>query len=163
MILLGYLMALIVGVFLGLFGGGGSILTVPILVYIMGVNPISATAYSLFVVGVAALFGTQRYISKKQINIKIGLLFAIPSFVGVFASRKWILTALPDVIHFSELFALTKDTFILILFAVIMLLASLSMIFSWKPKASQASNNYIMIILDGFIVGIITGLVGAGG
>lgn len=163
MILLGYLMALIVGIFLGLFGGGGSILTVPILVYIMGVNPISATAYSLFVVGLAALFGTQRYISKKQINIKIGLLFAIPSFIGVFASRKWILTALPDVIHFSELFPLTKDTFILILFAVIMLLASLSMIFSWKPKASQASNNYIMIILDGFIVGIITGLVGAGG
>ncbi|MBL6657961.1 MAG: sulfite exporter TauE/SafE family protein [Flavobacteriales bacterium] len=163
MIVLGYLMALIVGVFLGLFGGGGSILTVPILVYIMGISPVSATAYSLFVVGVAALFGAQRYILKKQINIKIGVLFAIPSFIGVFASRKWILTSLPEVMHFSEQFSLSKDTFILILFALIMLLASLSMIFSWRPKPSQSSNNYMMIILDGFIVGIVTGLVGAGG
>lgn len=156
-------MALLAGVFLGLFGGGGSILAVPILVYIMGVNPISATAYSLFVVGVAALFGVQRYISKKQINIKIGLLFAIPSFIGVFASRKWILTSIPDFIHFTDFLSLSKHTFILILFALIMLLASFSMIFSWHPKSAQLSNNLPMIILDGFIVGIITGLVGAGG
>ena len=163
MSLLGYFLALVVGVFLGLFGGGGSILTVPILVYIMGINPISATAYSLFIVGVASLFGTQRYISSKQINVKIGLIFAIPSFIGVFSSRKWLLPALPDVMEFSETVFITKETLILILFAIIMLLASLSMIFSWQPKALQANNNYHWIIVDGLIVGIVTGLVGAGG
>jgi uncharacterized membrane protein YfcA len=163
MILLGYFLALIAGVFLGLFGGGGSILIVPILVYLMGINPISATAYSLFIVGIASLFGSQQYIYKNQINIKIGLIFALPSFIGVFTSRKWVLPNIPEILHISDILSISKETFILVFFALVMLLASLSMIFSWKPKSLSASNNYLWIIIDGFIVGIITGLVGAGG
>jgi len=91
-------LALIAGVFLGLFGGGGSILIVPILVYLIGINPISATAYSLFIVGIASLFGSQQYIYKNQINIKIGLIFALPSFIGVFTSRKWVLPSIPEIL-----------------------------------------------------------------
>ena len=73
--ILGYVGALIVGLVLGLLGGGGSILTVPILVYVLGYNPVVATAYSLFVVGSSSLVGTIQKLRKGLADIKIGLAF----------------------------------------------------------------------------------------
>ena len=99
MVLVAYFMALIVGITLGILGSGGSILTVPILVYVIGINPVSATAYSLFVVGVSALVGAQRFFKNGEINYKISLYFAIPSLFGVFVSRKWILPNLSRVLY----------------------------------------------------------------
>ena len=105
MVLIAYFLALIVGIILGLLGSGGSILTVPILVYFMDINPVSATAYSLFVVGASALVGAQRFFNKGEINYKISLYFAIPSLLGVFVSRKWIIPNLSESLHFFNFFS----------------------------------------------------------
>ena len=163
MIFIAYFLALLVGVVLGLLGGGGSILTVPILVYVLDLTPVTATAYSLFIVGVSALVGAQRFFKRGDINFKVSIYFAIPSLIGVYFCRTWIVPNLPDTILFFDFFSIQKNTFILVFFGVIMLLASLSMLFSWKLSAKNRVNNFLLIALDGIIVGIITGFVGAGG
>ena len=161
---MGYILAIVIGVVLGLIGGGGSILAVPILVYILGVNPIQATAYSLFIVGLSALIGARKHYQLGNINFKIGILFATPSFIGVFLSRKWLLPAIPHKLLELNSFILFKDSFLMILFAILMLFAAYSMlsrkVLNQKPIIQI---NILKITLDGFIVGIVTGLVGAGG
>ena len=161
---MGYILAIVIGVVLGLIGGGGSILAVPILVYVLGVDPIQATAYSLFIVGLSALIGARKHYQLGNINFKIGILFAAPSFIGVFLSRKWLLPAIPHKLLELNSFILFKDSFLMILFAILMLFAAYSM-FSRKELNQKPINqiNILKIILDGFIVGIVTGLVGAGG
>lgn len=161
---MGYILAIVIGVVLGLIGGGGSILAVPILVYILGVNPIQATAYSLFIVGLSALIGARKHYQLGNINFKIGILFAAPSFIGVFLSRKWLLPAIPHKLLELNSFILFKDSFLMILFAILMLFAAYSML-SRKVLNQKPINqiNILKITLDGFIVGIVTGLVGAGG
>ncbi|MGC6490222.1 MAG: sulfite exporter TauE/SafE family protein [Flavobacteriales bacterium] len=163
MILLGYILAIIVGILLGVFGGGGTILTVPILVYIMGVDAVSATAYSLFIVGITALIGTLRYYQNKLIDFKIGILFAIPSFLGVFISRIYFLPKIPETLTLLDYLVVGKDKLILLLFALIMLLSAFSMIFSWRPKQTNSNTKLSFILLDGLVVGILTGIIGAGG
>ena len=163
--LYGLLGALVIGIVLGLTGGGGSILTVPILVYLLSVNPVTATAYSLFVVGTTALFGTLRNAQKGMIEYKTGIVFAVPAFIAVFLTRKFIIPALPDVIFTFNEFVCTKDLAVMIFFAFIMLMASVSMIRTRIEVAVKEGGNfnYPLIIIEGFLVGILTGLVGAGG
>ncbi|MBT3920592.1 MAG: sulfite exporter TauE/SafE family protein [Flavobacteriaceae bacterium] len=163
--LYGLLGALVIGIVLGLTGGGGSILTVPILVYLLSVNPVTATAYSLFVVGTTALFGTLRNAQKGMIEYKTGIVFAVPAFIAVFLTRKFIIPALPDVIFTFNEFVFTKDLAVMIFFAFIMLMASVSMIRTRIEVAVKEGENfnYPLIIIEGFLVGILTGLVGAGG
>lgn len=150
---------------LGLTGGGGSILTVPILVYLLSINPVTATAYSLFVVGTTALFGTIRNARKGMIEYRIAIVFAIPAFIAVYLTRKLIIPAIPDTIFTLNEFVFTKDLSIMIFFAIIMLLASISMIKEKKKVAlkDEVNFNYPTIIIEGFVVGALTGLVGAGG
>ena len=164
MIALGYLGALIIGIVLGLIGGGGSILTVPIFVYLFDVNPILATAYSLFVVGVTALAGAIRNFQNNQIDFKTGIIFAIPSFLGVYIARAYLLDLIPNQILFFSL-SIQKETVIMIFFAIIMLIASYFMIRGHKEDNGSIEINYSNLILtfEGFIVGILTGIVGAGG
>jgi uncharacterized membrane protein YfcA len=161
----GLIGALVIGVVLGLTGGGGSILTVPILVYLLSVNPVTATAYSLFVVGTTALFGTIRNVQKGMIEYRIAIVFAIPAFIAVYLTRKLIIPAIPDTIFTLNEFVFTKDLFIMILFAIMMLLASISMIKERKEVAlkEEVNFNYALITIEGFVVGALTGLVGAGG
>ena len=161
----GLIGALVIGVVLGLTGGGGSILTVPILVYLLSINPVTATAYSLFVVGTTALFGTIRNAQKGMIEYRIAIVFAIPAFIAVYLTRKLIIPAIPDTIFTLNEFVFTKDLSIMILFAIIMLLASISMIKERKEVAlkEEVNFNYALIIIEGFVVGALTGLVGAGG
>ncbi|WP_298902877.1 sulfite exporter TauE/SafE family protein [uncultured Psychroserpens sp.] len=163
----GYFGALLIGLVLGLIGGGGSILTVPILVYLMSVNPITATAYSLFVVGVSSVFGTIQNIKKGLVDFKTALVFAIPAFIAVYLARKLIVPAIPETIFTVGDFILTKDIGIMVFFAIIMLLASISMIKERKvtPKSSPTNVkfNYPVIIIEGLAVGVLTGIVGAGG
>ncbi|MDA9898217.1 sulfite exporter TauE/SafE family protein [Flavobacteriales bacterium] len=163
MIVLGYFLALFVGILLGLIGGGGSILTVPILVYIMGVSPVSATAYSLFIVGISALVGAHRFFKNGHVNFRISLFFGIPSLIGVFLCRKWIVPSLPESFSFFHILTINKDSFILIVFALVMLIASFPMLFSWKMPERKQNNKPFLIAVDGILVGIITGFVGAGG
>lgn len=163
--ILGYFGALLVGLVLGLIGGGGSILTVPILVYLLHINPVTATAYSLFVVGSSALVGAIKNIQKGLVNFKTAIVFAIPAFIAVYITRKFLVPAIPDVLFSIGDFEVTKDIAIMVFFAIIMLLASISMIRGRKEQSEETeiSYNYPLIIVEGFVVGILTGIVGAGG
>ena len=163
--LYGLVGALVIGTVLGLTGGGGSILTVPVLVYLLSVNPVTATAYSLFIVGSTALVGAIRNAQKGMIEYKVGIVFAIPAFISVFLTRKVIVPSIPEVIFTLDSFILTKDMVVMIFFAVIMLAASISMIRERKEVVlkKDVQFNYPLIIIEGLVVGVLTGLVGAGG
>ena len=163
--ILGYIGALLVGLTLGLLGGGGSILTVPILVYLLGTNPVLATAYSLFVVGTTSLVGAIRNMANGMVDMKIAVVFAIPAFLAVYLTRRFLVPAIPDEIFTVGNFILTKDLGIMLFFAVIMLAASYSMIKGRKEEQTEKRKklNIPLIILEGFIVGVLTGIVGAGG
>lgn len=163
---IGYAASIIMGVTLGLMGGGGSILTVPIMVYLFQVQPATATGYSLFVVGATALIGSISYFRRGDVDIRNGLSFAIPSFLGVYASRAWIVPGLPKVIATFGAVTLTKDMVIMGTFAILMVIASYSMIKGRKSKEqAQLSSGQRMglMVLQGLIVGVIAGFVGAGG
>ena len=136
--LLGYLGALIVGLVLGLIGGGGSILTVPILVYFIGLNPVVATAYSLFVVGVTSVIGAYKNFKKGLVDVKTAIIFAIPAFIAVYITRRFLVPTIPDSVFTLAGFEVTKNIFIMLFFAIIMLLASFSMI---KAKKNTQIDN----------------------
>jgi uncharacterized membrane protein YfcA len=165
--IIGYLASIIIGISLGLIGGGGSILTVPVLVYLLGVKPLEATAYSLFIVGLTSLVGSAGYFRKGLVNLKTTIIFGIPSIIAVFATRAFIIPAIPnEILHIGKL-VLTKDILLMTLFAVLMIAASWSMIRKEKkcedcPEEPQTFN-IPLILLEGVVVGILTGLVGAGG
>jgi uncharacterized membrane protein YfcA len=166
--LLGYLGALIVGLVLGLIGGGGSILTVPILVYLIGLNPIIATAYSLFVVGVTSVIGAIKNFQKGLVDLKTSVVFAIPALITVYLTRRFLVSLIPDVVFTVGDFEVTNAVFIMVFFAIVMLLASLSMIRTPKnnsndDETSDIIYNYPLIGLEGIVVGVLTGIVGAGG
>ncbi len=164
--ILGFIGALFIGLVLGLIGGGGSILTVPILVYLLAINPVLATAYSLFVVGVSALIGALRNISKGLVDFRTAIVFAIPAFIAVYSARKFLVPAIPDSLLMIGDFELTKNIAIMVFFAIIMLLASISMIRNKRKDSGEETEvkyNYPLIILEGLVVGLVTGIVGAGG
>lgn len=165
--IIGFAAAILIGVSLGLIGGGGSILTVPVLVYILDVDPVLATAYSLFVVGSTSLVGAGTFMKKGLVNYKTAIVFAIPSFIAVFLTRKFLVPWLPDPLFTLGETAITKNVGIMVFFALIMLAASISMITGKKckdcPENEEVKFNYPMIALEGSIVGVITGIVGAGG
>lgn len=165
--LVGYAAAIIIGVSLGLIGGGGSILTVPVLVYILGIDPVLATAYSLFVVGSTSLVGSFTYMRKQLVDYKTALVFAVPTFIAVFLTRKFVVPSLPDPLFAMGEMQVTKSIGIMVFFAIIMLAASYSMIKGSGKKDSEEENevkfNIPLIAVEGLVVGLITGLVGAGG
>ncbi len=165
--ILGYFGALLIGVVLGLIGGGGSILTVPIFVYLMVINPVTATAYSLFVVGVSSAFGAFQNIKKGLVDFKTAIIFAIPAFIAVYLTRRFLIPIIPSEMFTFENFIFTKDIAIMLFFAIIMALASFTMIRDKKEYRAIASEttifNYPLILIEGFVVGILTGFVGAGG
>ncbi|HUH74975.1 MAG TPA: sulfite exporter TauE/SafE family protein [Chitinophagales bacterium] len=163
----GYIASILIGISLGLIGGGGSILTVPVLVYLFSVDAVLATGYSLFIVGTTSAIGSVNYFRKNLVNIKTAIIFGIPSIIAVFLTRAYIVPAIPnDILHIGEL-VITKNLFIMALFAVLMLAASFSMI-KKSTIAVDAENgvqkfNYPLIIVEGIVVGTLTGIVGAGG
>lgn len=165
--ILGYFGALLIGLVLGLIGGGGSILTVPVLVYLFSVSPVTATAYSLFVVGSSSLVGAGRNLQKKRVGFHTALAFAIPAVISVFCTRKFIVPAIPEVILRMDQLVITKDVGIMILFAVLMLIASFSMILDreklLEEKKEESGPWYGLLVPLGFLTGLVTGLVGAGG
>lgn len=170
MLVAGYSLALLMGLTLGIIGGGGSILTVPILVYLLGVSPVEATAYSLLVVGLTALVGAWRYHLQRLINIPVGLNFAVPSVLGVWLARAYALPLMPEVLIDTRGFTLSKDAFVMILFAALMIIVALFMLRP-KPVADERSQAAALetaprkglIALEGLGVGAVTGIVGAGG
>ncbi|MGV3540819.1 MAG: sulfite exporter TauE/SafE family protein [Rufibacter sp.] len=181
---IGYLAALLIGISLGLIGGGGSILTVPTLVYLMGLNPVIATAYSLFIVGITSLAGSFRFYRKGLVSLKTAAVFGVPSILSVYATRRYVVPTLPEIICSIGSFEVTRDILLMLLFACLMVFASVSMIRQdQKPKISVDENidttvlkgaarvgtninpsfNFAAILAEGALVGVFTGLVGAGG
>ncbi|KQK26183.1 permease [Chryseobacterium aquaticum] len=163
----GYIASVLIGISLGLIGGGGSILTLPVLVYLFGIDAFLATEYSLFIVGVSSVIGSISYFRKGFVNFKIVLLFGIPSIISIFLTRKYILPLIPDeIVRFSSL-VITKDIFLLLIFAGLMILASYKMIQKstelHMEKCISTRKKTLLIAGEGSIVGILTGLVGAGG
>lgn len=164
--ILGYLSSLLIGVTLGLIGSGGSILTVPVLVYLFGVEVVAATSYSLFIVGLTSAVGSLQYFRSGLVNIRSAVFFGLPSIVAVYISRAYIVPAIPEeLISFND-FIITRRLFLLFLFAVLMIFAAAQMIRNSKTVGSSAASaprHYGYILMEGAVVGILTGLVGAGG
>ena len=163
----GYIASLVIGISLGLIGGGGSILTVPVLVYLFSVQPIVATAYSLFIVGSTSLVGSLSKYKGGEINLKTAIIFGIPSIAAVYATRAFIVPAIPSEVLTLGSVVVTKSLLMMILFAVLMVFASISMIREKKKpvkeEIAEQKFNYPLILVEGVVVGMLTGLVGAGG
>lgn len=160
----GYIASIFIGITLGLIGGGGSILTVPVLVYLFGIDAVLATAYSLFIVGITSAAGTLNFYRKGLIRVKTAVTFGIPSIIAVYLTRSFLVPAIPDQILQIKSFVLTKSILLLILFAALMILASISMI--RKRNIDPGEKNatpYTFIALQGVFIGFVTALVGAGG
>ena len=161
---IGYIAAIFIGVSLGLVGAGGSILTIPVLVYLIGIAPIDATSYSLFIVGVSAFVGSIRYFKENLIASKTLIAFGIPSIITIFFTRKYILHAIPDQLFTIGSMAVSKDVALMILLSILMILASYSMI--KKPSTLKVEENQFrtfLIFTQGVFVGFIVGLIGAAG
>ncbi len=163
--LVGYFAAALIGISLGLIGGGGSILTVPVLVYLFSIEPTLATAYSLFIVGSTALVGGVRSALSKMVDFRTAIVFAIPSFISVYLTRRYLIPVIPDEFGAIAGFLVTKDMAIMVFFALIMLVAAFGMIRENRIDTTEGpvQYNYPMIVLEGIVVGMLTGIVGAGG
>lgn len=160
----GYVAAIGIGVILGLLGGGGSILSIPILVYLFGIDAVVASAYSLFIVGVTSLIGAIPKYKDHLVSIQTGILFGVPSVASIFVTRKWIVPAIPDVLFASDLFTISKRLLVLGVFSSLMILSSWSMIQGRREiKSEDAEWRVTLLVVEGLIIGFLTGLVGAGG
>jgi uncharacterized membrane protein YfcA len=160
--IIGHLLAACIGISLGLIGGGGSVLALPILVYVMGIPPKSAIAMTLVIVGTVSLLGVIPHWRAKNVNFKTALIFGSATMLGAFVGAK--IATLPVV----------TETFQMMLFSVMMLVAAVLMIRrSSKPVtadnklASSPSPVYkyrwLWLMIEGLGVGVLTGLVGVGG
>jgi len=166
MILFGFSTAIIIGIILGFLGGGGSILSIPILVYLFKIEPHLATTYSLFIVGISSLIGIIPKYIQGHLDIRIAVIFGVPALFTVFITRTFLLSLIPETIVYWGDFELTKSILIMFIFALLMIGASFSMI---KTPAEYVELNtseklkFTPIIIQGLAVGLTTGLVGAGG
>jgi uncharacterized membrane protein YfcA len=160
----GYCLSILVGIVLGLLGGGGSILSIPILVYLFNIEPVLASAYSLFIVGVTSFAGAIPKYKQQLVHFRTGLLFGLPSIIAIFATRMLVVPAIPEIVTVVGEFVVTKRILILGVFSVLMIFASISMI---RGRRDLASGNRRfrtgLVMIEGLIVGFLTGLVGAGG
>ncbi|MFD2551070.1 sulfite exporter TauE/SafE family protein [Bizionia sediminis] len=163
--ILGYTSALFIGVVLGLIGGGGSILAVPVLAYLFSVDEKVATAYSLFIVGTSALVGGLKKHKKGLVDWRTAFVFGIPAILGISFVRHFVVPALPDVLFSVASFQFTRRMAMFGLFSVLMIPAALSMLQNKKLEvnASPTAYNYSLIVTQGISIGIITGMIGAGG
>ncbi len=161
MIILGYALAVLMGLTLGLIGAGGSILTVPILVYFFKIPPLVATAYSLLIVGATALIGAFFYHKKSLVNVKSAIIFALPATISVFCTRSFVIPHLPE-----EILQIPKEIFVMLLFSLLMLVAAFFMMrpiaienIDKKPRLCRVC----FLIIGSAAIGFLTGMVGAGG
>lgn len=167
--ILGYFVTFLVGISLGVMGSGGSILTVPNLVYLFGIPPLMATTYSLFLVGTTALIGSIPNIRHRRLNFPLIFTFGLPSIIAMVATRRWILPNIPEMIHLPIIGATSKDIVLMVFFAILMILAALSMIRPKKgttipPCALKITlQTAPLLIIQGIAIGCLSGLLGAGG
>jgi uncharacterized membrane protein YfcA len=166
--ILGYILCVLIGISLGLIGGGGSILTVPLLVYMFQVDPVTATTYSLFIVGLTSLVGGAKAYINGYVDFRAISLFGIPSILSIFIARHFILPAIPEHIFSIGNLQVSRGVLFMLIFAFLMVTASVFMIRTHEEKIveklehrRQLSN--LALALPGLVVGLVTGLLGAGG
>lgn len=159
---IGYICSLLIGVSLGLIGSGGSILAIPILVYFFGLTPEHATTHSLFIVGITSVIAVRKHYRVGNLRIREALYFAIPSIVSLVLSRKYLLPALPEVI-FDRGITITKHMLMMVLFSVLMMAASISMIRGTQKRIKSGKASIGRLMLLGMLIGVVTGFLGAGG
>lgn len=164
----GYSASILIGISLGLIGGGGSILTVPVLVYLFNLDVVLATVYSLFIVGSTSAVGSFSYFKKGLVNIKTAIVFGMPSIAAIFLTRQYVLPAIPQNVFTVGTHTLTRNILLMLLFAILMITASYSMIKKHTRLANdktqqKQSPGYLHILMQGIFIGMITGLIGAGG
>ena len=166
-IILGYVGALCVGITLGLIGSGGSILSLPIFVYLFGLNPVIASAYSLFTVGLTSLIGSIKNIKLKLIDINTVVYFSFSAAISVYLTRKYLIDLIPDEIATIGSLIITKEKFLMLFFSILIYFAGTAMIKKRmnKSQSQRRKSKYDkgLILLEGTLVGFVTGLVGAGG
>lgn len=165
--LLGYFAAFLIGITLGIFGGGGSILTLPILVYLLQIDSITGIAYSMLIVGITTLIGAINAYYKETLNLKAAYSFGVPSIIAVFLTRKFITPFIENNSWLVFGYSLAGKHLLMILFALLMIIVSLFMIFKKNKEAELLNDNkkrfYVGIVLKATLVGFISGLIGAGG
>jgi uncharacterized membrane protein YfcA len=161
--IIGYILSIGIGVVLGLLGGGGSILAIPILVYFFKVDVVLASAYSLFIVGITSFIGAVPKYKEHLVSIKAGLIFGIPSILSIFATRKWLIPSIPEIVFQTPSIIVSKRLLILGVFSLLMATASLSMILGRKEIEERKDSQITLAMIEGLLVGFLTGLVGAGG
>jgi len=162
--IIGYIASVCIGLILGLLGGGGSILSIPILVYFFQIDAVLASAYSLFIVGITSFGNAIPKYKEHLVNIRTGISFGLPSIVSIFCTRRWVVPAIPEIVFQLGSFALTKRILVLGLFALLMILASFSMIKQRKELISEHQGfRTFLVVVEGTLIGFLTGMVGAGG
>ncbi len=162
----GFIASFFIGISLGLMGGGGSILTLPVLVYLFGISPTIGISYSLFIVGFTSLIGALNNYRKGFVNLKVALFFGASSITTVFITRKFIVPFIPNVLFEIGSIKVTHASFVMVLFAILMLAASSSMILNKRVSADQISASKkkpLLLLLYGILIGLVTGFLGAGG
>lgn len=167
--ILGYIASVLIGISLGMLGSGGSILTVPVLVYLMNINPLLATTSSLFIVGSTSLIGGLRAYSKDCVDFRAITEFGLPSIFSIFITRHYILPSLPDILFSIGTARVSKEMFLMLVFAILMLVAAFTMIYSnddtsgHRPIAGNRHKKILPLVMLGLVIGFVTGLLGAGG
>jgi len=161
--LAGYLICIFIGFSLGLIGGGGSILTIPMLVFFFRIDPVIATTYSLFIVGLTAVSGSIDHYRMRNIDYKTVLLFGLPSVIVLFIMRRWLLGMIPATIVHAGSWVLSKSLFIMIIFSITMLIAGWSMVKKNPDVHSSEKFSYFRLVVQGCVTGAITGFIGIGG
>lgn len=167
--IIGYIASILIGISLGMVGSGGSILTVPVLVYLMGVNPSLATTSSLFIVGCTSLVGGLRAYSKHLVDFKAVTEFGIPSIFAIFIARHYLLPAIPETIYISNSVIISKEILLMVVFAILMIGASVTMIRSKQTESiiatidKTSNSKVLLLVILGLLIGTVTGLLGAGG
>ncbi len=132
--------------------------------YLFHIDAVMASAYSLFIVGATSLVGAIPKYRDQLVNLKTGFLFGLPSILAIFITRRWIVPAIPYDIFQTASVLFTKRLLMLGLFASLMILASVSMIRGRKEIRNLEGGFRIpLTILEGLLIGFLTGLVGAGG
>ncbi len=167
--ILGYGLAVVIGLVMGLMGGGGAILAVMVFLYIFQIPDIDlVTAYSIMMIGLGATVATIRHAQKGNIAFKMGLIFAIPVILGTYFARIYLINLIPDPIFSIGTLDISKRLFILSILCILLLYASVRMIRSANQKQDSveskvADTPYVKVILLGLAIGLLSGLVGAGG
>jgi uncharacterized membrane protein YfcA len=166
LLILGYICSLLIGLALGTLGSGGSILTVPIMVYLMNVSPVDATGYSLFVVGTTSLIGFINFTRKGKVELKTAVIFAIPSIICVYLTRRFFIPALPASITIHDS-VIGRDKFLMIVFAILMLFVAGRILIGQRnipdEQFAEQKKNYSELILAAIVAGFLTGFLGVGG